>query len=249
MPQASPPLTEKNLTSIAAMVVAAPVLCCGGGLAVLTLMKHRAAALNARYAAWHLVPVPISPSDAGPDAVPGFLAGPHGAGFVFARNPAGWTEDAGFLSFFVGALVLVAGAVLVYGLVTRRPGLLFPALVPLALTAWMTGPTLRMVAKGYEVALDPARNALTVNGRPVAMLADLRGFAGYETRDARNRVSWFLDAELPDGSRVDVGGPDTPHNVIEAAPAMNAALSHLRRPAAPAQAAMAPVFGMSPAPK
>ena len=55
---ADKPLSEQVVMRIAAMVVAAPIPCCGLGFVLLWLLQHRQAALTARYAPMHLAPWP-----------------------------------------------------------------------------------------------------------------------------------------------------------------------------------------------
>ena len=223
---ADKPLSEQVVTRIAAMVVAAPILCCGVGFVVLRLLQHRQAALMARYAAMHLSPWPQA---VGYDGHPSSFL--HGAGpltDILVRNPAQWGMDIGMAGFALTPLLVIAAGFVAFGLATKRWAVAMGPLLPVAGLLWFWSGSLPMLVRGHTLLLDGAHDALLENGRTVAALSKLDHFAVMVLRHPKGGVDYVLLAARRDGSTTGgLEGPDVEADIEGAGPPLTAMLDRL----------------------
>ena len=223
---AGKPLSEQVATRIAAMVVAAPILCCAVGFVVLRLLQHRQAALMARYAVMHLVPWPNA---VGYDGHPSsFLHGTAATTDILVRNPAQWGLDIGMAGFALTPLLVIAAGFVVFGLATKRRGLVLGPLLPAAAALWFSSGFLTMLVRGHTLLLDGAHDRLLENGRTVAALSKLDHFSVVVLRHPKGGVDYVLLAARQDGRVVQgLEGPDVEPDIEDAGPPLTAMLRRL----------------------
>ncbi len=211
---------------IAVSGVAAPFLCCAAGLAVQALLRHRQSALAADYAARHMAPFPGVEGYAGEPS--SFLLGAAPGAAIIARNPAQWSMDIAMVSYVLTPMLIIAGAVLVYGLAARHRGAIVGAVVPILGLALYSYAAVALIAGGRELVLDGRADSLALNGRKLAALSDIAEFAGRILHHPRGGDDFTLSAVLRDGRAIALQGADARPDIVDAAEPLSALLAQMQ---------------------
>lgn len=222
-------LSQTTGIRIAMFGVAAPFLCCAAGLTVQALLRHHQSALAADYAARHMAPFPGVVGYAGEPS--SFLLGTAPGAAIIARNPAQWSMDIAMVSYLLTPMLIIAGALLVYGLAARHRGVIVGAVFPILGLAWYSDAPVALITGGRELVLDGPADSLVLNGRKLAALSDIAGFAGRVLHHPRGGDDFTLSAVLRDRRAIALQGADARPDIVDAAEPLSALLVQMRESA------------------